>query len=114
MIANIVPTAYHQITIITQIAHFFPDSDYTPNNKTNINKKIPKSYQRQVRKKKYTTKVNDYINNQIHRRLQKIPKHRNKTTTTITKIVEKKENHNSTKKRTAESLNYKEKKEIPK
>ena len=31
---------------------FVPDSDYTPNNRTNINKTNPKSSQKQVRKKK--------------------------------------------------------------
>ena len=69
---------------------FFPDSEYSPNIKTKINKKVPKPLQKKARNKKYTTTVNDYINHQLHLRLQKIPKHRNKNITTITKIVEQK------------------------
>ena len=38
----------------------------------------------------YTTTVSDYIHQRLHLRLQKIPKHRDKNITTITKIVEQK------------------------
>ena len=69
---------------------FFPDSDYTPNIKTKLNIKKPKPLPKKTRNKKYTTTVNDYINRQLHLRLQKILKHRNKNITTITKVVEQK------------------------